>query len=190
MLLLIDNFDSFTFNLMHSFEMEGIPVNILRNSTADLRTCQNLRPSALVIGPGPGSPAQATNSNAFIKEFAGKIPILGVCLGHQCIGELFGGKVIRAAAPMHGKVSSIYHDERTVFQGLQQGFSATRYHSLIVASDTLPSCLEISARTIDGEIMGIRHRELPIEGVQFHPESCMTPEGSKLISNFLKLIKR
>lgn len=186
MLLLIDNFDSFTFNLAHSFEALGIPVHTLRSSLADLDTCLTLSPNALVIGPGPGAPHQAKMSNNLILKFAGKIPILGICLGHQCIGELFGGKVVKAKKPMHGKVSPIYHDGRTIFSDLSQGFLATRYHSLIVERSSLSDCLSISAETADGEIMGLRHLDLSIESVQFHPESCMTDEGQIIFTNFLK----
>lgn len=185
MLLLIDNFDSFTFNLVHCFESLGVQVEVLSSSLADLITCRSLAPQALVIGPGPGAPAQAISSNKLILEFSGKIPILGVCLGHQCIGELFGGRVVRAKQPMHGKTSAISHDGKTLFAGISQGFSATRYHSLIVHRDSLPQCLEVSANTGDGEIMGLRHRFKAIEGVQFHPESCTTQDGDLLISNFL-----
>lgn len=183
---MIDNFDSFTFNLVHSFEALGMRVQVLRNTLADPESCRKLNPAALVIGPGPGTPGQSNASNKLILEFAGNIPILGVCLGHQCIGELFGGKVVRAKFPMHGKISEIYHDDRSLFKGIPQKFSATRYHSLIVDRASLPECLEISAETAEGEIMGLRHKELSIEGVQFHPESCMTPAGHLILDNFLK----
>ena len=181
MILIVDNYDSFTYNLAQAFGTLGRRVEVQRQPAA------RLRPTHLVISPGPGSPKQATLSCRMIRRFAGKIPILVVCLGHQCIGHVFGGRVVRAARLMHGKTSRIYHDHRGLFRGLSNPFEATRYHSLIVTEKGLPADLEITAHTAEGEIMGLRHRRLPIEGVQFHPESILTPAGSDLLRNFLDL---
>jgi para-aminobenzoate synthetase component 2 len=187
MLLFIDNFDSFTYNLIQMFEVQGVQTCVVRNHSR----CHPAPPRFLVVGPGPGDPAQAGISKERIAQFAGLIPILGVCLGHQCIGELFGGRVIRAKRPMHGKTSHIQHDGTGVFTGLPQGFIATRYHSLIVERASLPNCLQITAETEEGEIMGLRHREFhDLEGVQFHPESILTESGTALIANFLKQSKK
>lgn len=185
MLLLIDNFDSFTYNLVQCFQVLQADITVVRNNTKTLHECIQMNPKYLVISPGPGTPAQAGVSKALIEYYSGKIPILGVCLGHQCIGELFGGHVVRAKAPMHGKTSTIYHQGTGVFANMPQGFRAMRYHSLIVARETLPAALEITAETAEGEIMGLRHREYPIEGVQFHPESIMSESGLTILSNFI-----
>lgn len=187
MLLLIDNFDSFTFNLVHAFHALGVGLKVVRNSCS-VDACIALQPSGLVVGPGPGDPDGAGCSLAIIEALAKKgVPTLGVCLGHQAIAQSFGGKVIRAQMPMHGKLSTIYHTGYGLFSGVPNPFSATRYHSLIACRKTIPSCLEISAETAEGEIMAIQHRFLPIYGVQFHPESIATPEGWRLFDNFLKL---
>lgn len=188
MLILIDNFDSFTYNLAHAFQTLKTPVRVVRNHALSLEECLKLGPSHLVIGPGPGSPAQSGISKDLIRALAGKIPILGVCLGHQCLGELYGGSIVRAKKPMHGKRSPIIHDQKGVFLEMPPYFLATRYHSLIIERSTLPPCLEISAETDEGEIMGVRHREIPkLEGVQFHPESITTEAGMSLLQNFLQL---
>lgn len=186
MLLLIDNYDSFTYNLVQSFQLLNVDTQVYRNNRTTLKACIGMNPSYLVIGPGPGTPAQAGVSKELITYFSGKIPIFGVCLGHQCIGELFGGCVIKAKAPMHGKASAISHSQKDLFEGIPQGFSAMRYHSLIVDKTTLPSCLEITAETDDGEIMGLKHRHYAIESVQFHPESIMTDSGMMILENFIK----
>ncbi|WP_032125903.1 MULTISPECIES: aminodeoxychorismate/anthranilate synthase component II [Candidatus Protochlamydia] len=185
MLLFIDNFDSFTYNLVQCFQIIGIELQVVRNQALSLADCLDLRPTHLVIGPGPGSPSQAGLSKSLMHACAGHLPILGVCLGHQAIAELYGGDVIRSAFPMHGKTSPIHHDGRGVFHGIPQAFHATRYHSLVVKKETLPECLEISAETPDGEIMGLRHRSCKMEGVQFHPESILTEYGLSLLRNFL-----
>jgi para-aminobenzoate synthetase component II len=185
MILLLDNYDSFTYNLAQYLGQMGQTLLVRRNDMISLDEIADLRPERIVISPGPGTPRQAGISVALIERFAGKIPILGVCLGHQAIGEAFGGRVIRAAKLMHGKTSTIHHDERTVFRGLPQDFLATRYHSLIVERKTLPRELEISAETADGVIMGLRHRKMKVEGVQFHPESVLTNNGFQLLQNFL-----
>lgn len=187
MLLLIDNFDSFTYNLSVMFEVQGVETRVVRHNALSIAECLALGPRALVVGPGPGDPSQAGISKELLAAAADKIPILGVCLGHQCMGEIFGGRIVRAKKPMHGKTSRILHDGRGLFTDLPQGFIATRYHSLVVERSSLPSCLQISAETDDGEIMGLRHREFPhLEGVQFHPDSVLTTQGSALIQNFLK----
>ena len=186
MLVMIDNYDSFTYNLVQYFGQLGVEVQVYRNDQTDLADLERLRMSHLVISPGPGSPKDAGVSVAAIRHFSGKIPILGVCLGHQAIGEAFGGEVVRAPRLMHGKTSLIYHDGRDIFQGIPSPFEATRYHSLIVNRDTLPDCLQVSAQTAVGEIMGLRHREHVIYGVQFHPESILTGEGMNILNNFLK----
>ncbi len=184
MLLFIDNFDSFTYNLIQLFEVQGVETCVVRNNC----DWQNFTPNAIAIGPGPGNPSEAGISKELIATYAGRLPILGVCLGHQCIGELFGGRVIRAKRPMHGKTSRILHDGHGLFADIPQGFIATRYHSLIVERASLPNYLQISAETEEGEIMGLRHRDFPaLEGVQFHPESVLTVAGSALIANFLKM---
>ena len=188
MLLVIDNYDSFTYNLVQYLGELGEKIEVRRNDQVTLDEIENtLKPERIVISPGPGTPDDAGISLGVIDRFAGKIPILGVCLGHQAIGQAFGGNVVRAPVLMHGKSSEICHDGRTIFKGLSDHFPAGRYHSLIVEKRSLPHCLEISAYTNDDIIMGLRHRELTVEGVQFHPESLLTTEGKRLLSNFLKL---
>jgi len=187
MLLLLDNYDSFTYNLAQYLGQMGQTLEVRRNDQITLDEIEILQPERIVISPGPCTPAEAGISEPLIKRFAGKIPILGVCLGHQAIGEVFGGRVIRAPQVMHGKTSEIHHDGKTIFRGLPQDFPATRYHSLIVERKSLPRCLEISAETHDGIIMGLRHRKFAVEGVQFHPESVLTNAGFKLLENFLKI---
>src|SRR5262249_28137648 len=188
MLLVIDNYDSFTYNLVQYLGELGEQIEVRRNdeTSIDEIACQ-IVPNRIVISPGPGTPEDAGVSMNVIREFGGKVPILGVCLGHQSIGQVFGGKVVRAPKLFHGKSSPVQHDGKTIFVGLAQNFGAGRYHSLIVEQAGLPDCLEVSARTVDGIIMGLRHRTMKIEGVQFHPESIMTTEGKQLLSNFLRL---
>jgi para-aminobenzoate synthetase component 2 len=185
-LLLIDNYDSFTYNLVQAFLVLGAQVSVYRNDTLTPQAAQALAPSHLCISPGPGTPYDAGVSMDMIRAFAGRIPVLGVCLGHQSIVEVFGGKVVRAERLMHGKTSLVQHDERTLFAGLPQPCEVGRYHSLIASPASLPAQLEVSARTAEGEIMAVRHRTLSVEGVQFHPESILTPQGPTLLSNFLK----
>ena len=187
MLLVIDNYDSFTYNLVQYLGELGQQLRVVRNDAMSVEEIVALKPERIVISPGPCTPKEAGISVETIKRLAGSIPILGVCLGHQSIGEAFGGEVVRAERLMHGKTSMIRHDQRTVFRNLPNPFEATRYHSLIVRRETLPSCLEISAETAEGEIMGLRHRTYPIEGVQFHPESILTRPGKDLLRNFLSL---
>ena len=184
-LLLVDNFDSFVFNLAQAFGALGAEPIVVRND-ASIEELRTLDPDAVVISPGPGTPADAGVSIDAIKHFSGSRPVLGVCLGHQCIGAAFGGRVSRASVgPVHGKTSQISHDGRSVFEGLPSPFTATRYHSLAIAEGAWPEDLEISARSEDGVVMGVRHRELPVEGVQFHPESVLCPDGVRLLANFL-----
>jgi anthranilate synthase component 2 len=185
MLLMIDNYDSFTFNLVQYFGELGQEVRVFRNDEITLEGVHKLKPAQIVISPGPCTPNEAGISVPLIREFAGKIPILGVCLGHQAIGQALGGRIVHAKQLMHGKTSAIHHDARGVFSGLPDGFIATRYHSLVIERASLPACLEVSAWTDDGEIMGVRHKELAVEGVQFHPESILTEHGHKLLGNFL-----
>jgi para-aminobenzoate synthetase component II len=188
MLLVIDNYDSFTYNLVQYLGELGETVEVRRNNQVTLDEIEtSLRPERIVISPGPGTPDDAGVSLGVIERFSGKIPLLGVCLGHQSLGQAFGGRVIRAPELMHGKASEVSHDGKTIFAGLSDNFLAGRYHSLIVERETLPECLEISASTKDGIIMGLRHKELKVEGVQFHPESILTSEGKQLLANFLKL---
>ncbi len=187
MILVIDNYDSFTYNLVQYFGELGADLRVYRNDAITVDQIRELKPERIVISPGPGVPKDAGITIAAIRAFAGKIPILGVCLGNQAIGEAFGGRVVRAAYLMHGKTSEICHDSATIFRGLPYRFKATRYHSLIVEKEGLPDSLEVSATTPDGLIMGLRHREYPVEGVQFHPESVMTQHGKKLLQNFLRL---
>jgi len=187
MLVMIDNYDSFTYNLVQYFQVLKERVLVYRNDEITPLQIEELRPKYLVISPGPCTPKEAGVSVKLIQEFAGKIPILGVCLGHQSIGAAFGAKIVRAKRIMHGKTSMIYHDDKTIYKGIENPFVATRYHSLVVERDSLPGCLEISAWTEGDEIMGIRHKEYPIEGVQFHPESILTKVGLKILENFLKL---
>jgi len=187
LLLLIDNYDSFTYNLVQGFLVLGAEVSVYRNDALSTQAALALAPSHLCISPGPGTPYDAGVSMDMIRAFAGRIPVLGVCLGHQSIVEVFGGKVVRADRLMHGKTSQVQHDGRTLFAGLPQPCEVGRYHSLIAAPASMPAELEVSARTAEGEIMGVRHRQLLVEGVQFHPESILTPEGPRLMSNFLGL---
>lgn len=189
MILMIDNFDSFTYNLVQYFEVLGEEVLVYRNNALSMEEIEKLSPDYIVISPGPCTPREAGISVEVIKEFSGKIPILGVCLGHQSIAYAFGGKIISARRLMHGKTSQIFHDGKTIFKGLPNPFEATRYHSLAVDEKTLPVEFEVSARAEDGEIMGIRHRKFVLEGVQFHPESILTKGGMKLLKNFLKIGK-
>ncbi|HEY6119086.1 MAG TPA: aminodeoxychorismate/anthranilate synthase component II [Pyrinomonadaceae bacterium] len=188
MLLVIDNYDSFTYNLVQYLGELGQKVDVRRNKETTAAEIEGkLKPDKIVISPGPGTPSDAGISLNVVERFAGKIPILGVCLGHQVIGQVFGGNVVRAPELMHGKASEIFHDGRTIFSGITDGFLAGRYHSLMVERDSLPECLEISASTNDDIIMGLRHKTLKVEGVQFHPESILTPSGKQLLENFLKL---
>mgnify|MGYP001579936840 FL=1 len=187
MLLMIDNYDSFTYNLVQHLGELGENIRVFRNDKVTIKEIEKLRPERIVISPGPCTPREAGISVEVIKHFAGKIPIFGVCLGHQAIGAAFGGDIIRAPRLMHGKTSMINHDGKTIFKGLPNPFEATRYHSLIIKKETLPSCLEISAWTDKNEIMGVRHKEFIVEGVQFHPESILTKVGKDLLKNFLKL---
>lgn len=186
MLLMIDNYDSFTYNLVQYLSELGADVRVYRNDKITIPEIEALEPSMIVISPGPCSPKEAGISMQVIDYFKGKVPILGVCLGHQSIGAVFGGKIVSAPTLMHGKVSMIYHDGKTIFAELSNPFPATRYHSLVIDKSTLPQCLEVSAWTDDGVIMGVRHKEFVIEGVQFHPESILTTEGKRLLQNFLK----
>ena len=185
MIVIIDNYDSFTYNIVQTIGGMGAEVRVFRNDTVDISFIEGLKPDRLLISPGPCTPTKAGISIEAIRYFAGKIPILGVCLGHQSIGEAFGGDTIRASRLMHGKTSPISHDGKGVFTNLPNPFEAMRYHSLVVSAATLPECLEITAKSDQGELMGLRHRELPIEGVQFDPESIMTPDGVQLLKNFL-----
>jgi len=187
MLLMIDNYDSFTYNLVQYFGELGEEVRVFRNDEITVEAIAALQPDRLVVSPGPCSPAEAGISVELIQRFSDKIPTLGVCLGHQAIGAAFGGEIIRAPLLMHGKTSRIHHDGKTLFEGLPNPFEATRYHSLLIRKDTKPDCLEITAWTDAGEIMGVRHKEFVIEGVQFHPESILTVAGKDLLRNFLKL---
>ena len=187
MLLMIDNYDSFTYNLVQYFGELGEEVQVYRNDEIDLDAITALKPDHIVISPGPCTPNEAGISVPVIKAFAGQVPILGVCLGHQSIGQAFGGKIIRAQQLMHGKTSMIHHKDSGVFAGLSNPLRATRYHSLVIERESLPDCLEITAWTDDGEIMGVRHKTLPIEGVQFHPESILTEYGHEMLANFLKV---
>jgi anthranilate synthase/aminodeoxychorismate synthase-like glutamine amidotransferase len=183
MIIVIDNYDSFTYNLVQYLGELGEELRVFRNDRVTVEEIERLKPSSIVISPGPGAPQQAGISEKVVQCFHKTIPILGVCLGHQAIGEVFGGKIVRAPSLMHGKTSPIFHDSKTVFRGLPQGFPATRYHSLVVTD--VPPMLEVSAQTHDGVVMGLRHREYPVEGIQFHPESIMTVVGKQLLSNFL-----
>lgn len=190
MLVMIDNYDSFTYNLVQYFGELGMEIAVYRNDEITITELEALQPSHIVVSPGPCTPQEAGISVEVIKHFAGKVPILGVCLGHQSIGEAFGGKTVRAKRVMHGKLSDIHHNGQGVFQSLQTPFEATRYHSLVVEQESLPDCLEVSAWTLDDkgeheEIMALRHKELPIQGVQFHPESILTEHGHTLLKNFL-----
>jgi len=185
-ILLIDNYDSFTYNVVQGFAKQGANVMVYRNDAIDVATAQTLAATHLVISPGPGRPEDAGISLQMIAAFADDIPMLGICLGHQCLVSHFGGEIIRAERLMHGKTSMVKHDGKTIYAGLSQPFEAGRYHSLCADANTLPAELELTAQTERGEIMGVRHRELPLEGVQFHPESVLTPEGDHLMANFMR----
>ena len=187
-LLLIDNYDSFTYNLVQAFLILGAEIDVHRNDAITVEEALTQKHTHLVISPGPGTPRDAGVSMQMIEAFAGRIPIFGVCLGHQSLVEVFGGKVVRAPRLMHGKVSPVAHDGKGVFNGMPEPFQAGRYHSLIAEPSSMPDVLEVTARTAEGEIMGVRHKSLPIEGVQFHPESVLTPEGPVLMGNFLKIL--
>jgi para-aminobenzoate synthetase component 2 len=184
--LLIDNYDSFTYNLVQAFLILGAEVDVHRNDAISVEQALTQKYTHLIISPGPGKPRDAGVSMRMIQAFAGRIPIFGVCLGHQALVEVFGGKVVRAARLMHGKVSPVLHDGKGVYAGMRQNFEAGRYHSLIAEPSSMPAELEVTSRTAEGEIMGVRHRSLPVEGVQFHPESVLTPDGPALMENFLK----
>jgi anthranilate synthase/aminodeoxychorismate synthase-like glutamine amidotransferase len=184
MVLMIDNYDSFTYNLVQYLAELGVEVRVARNDEISIDAVQALAPRAIVISPGPGAPERAGISLELIRRLAGRVAILGVCLGHQAIGQAFGGKVVRAQRVMHGKVSSLRHDGEGLFRGLPADFRATRYHSLAVERESLPACLKITAESEDGEIMGLRHRSLAIEGVQFHPEALLTEHGHRMLQNF------
>lgn len=185
MIFVLDNYDSFVYNLVQYLGVLGQEIQVYRNDAISVDAVGDLNPSVILISPGPCTPKEAGISMDVISAYAGKIPILGVCLGHQSIGQVFGGKVIRAAQVVHGKVSQIHHDNKTIFQGIQNPFIATRYHSLIIERESLPDCLEISAETETGEIMGMRHKQFHVEGVQFHPESILTDAGMQILRNFL-----
>ena len=187
-LFLIDNYDSFTYNLFQYLSELGAEVIVRRNDKFTFDELEAEHPDGIVISPGPGRPEDSGLSCEVISHYAGRYPILGVCLGHQAIGQVFGGEVVRAPSIFHGKVSEIHHDGRTIFAGLPNPFVATRYHSLVIDPSSVPDCLEVSARTADGVIMGVRHRELPIEGVKFHPESALTGEGKHLLKNFIDAV--
>ena len=187
MILVIDNYDSFTYNLVQYLGELGAELDVRRNDEVTFEEIEAKLPDKILISPGPGTPSEAGVSLKVIERFSGRVPVLGVCLGHQAIGQVFGGRVVRAPVPVHGKASKISHDGKTIFENLAPQFEVGRYHSLIVERESLPQCLEVSATTDDGLIMGLRHRELNIEGVQFHPESILTTEGKKLLANFLKL---
>jgi len=187
MLLVLDNYDSFTYNIVQYFGELGAELIVRRNDEITVEEIAAFKPERICISPGPCTPREAGISNAVIRAFGATTPILGVCLGHQCIGDVFGGEVVRAGRLMHGKTSPILHDGKGVFAGLPSPFEATRYHSLIVRRDSVPAVLEITAETAEQEIMGLRHREYPIHGVQFHPESILTPEGKRLLKNFLEM---
>ena len=186
MVLLIDNYDSFTYNLYHYLGELGVEIQVFRNDKITLGQIEDLRPDKIVISPGPCTPKEAGISCDVVRSFGEKIPILGVCLGHQCIGAAFGGKIVRAPAIMHGKLSDIFHDSQTIYQSIKNPFSGMRYHSLVIDPERLPLELSISAQTSEDVIMGVRHRNYPVEGVQFHPESILAKEGKKLLENFLK----
>ena len=187
MVLVIDNYDSFTYNLVQYLGELGAKLRVFRNDKITVRKLASLRPESIIISPGPGAPKDAGISNEAIRAFSGKVPILGVCLGHQCIGEVFGGKIVLAPRIMHGKTSLVYHNKKEIFKNVKNPFEATRYHSLIIKRKAMPSCLDITAETKEKEIMGVKHKNHPTWGVQFHPESIMTKEGKKVLKNFLEL---
>ena len=186
MVLIIDNYDSFTYNLVHLVARVTTEIEVYRNDVLSIEEIQHMQPDAILISPGPGRPADAGISEAIIHTFGRQIPILGVCLGHQAIGEVFGCSIVHAPELMHGKTSAIYHDGQGVYEGMPQGFRATRYHSLVIDRETLPEVLQVTAETEDGVIMGVRHRMWPVEGVQFHPESIMTEGGHRIVKNWLE----
>lgn len=186
MILMIDNYDSFTYNLVQYMGELGADIRVERNDRISIDEIESLAPKKIVISPGPCTPAKAGISVEVIKYFSGKVPVLGVCLGHQSVGTAFGGEIIKAGKLMHGKTSEVRHDGKTLFKDLPNPFTATRYHSLVLNRKTLPDCFEITAESDDNEIMGIRHKELPVEGVQFHPESILTPDGKDLLKNFIE----
>ncbi|MDX1637073.1 MAG: aminodeoxychorismate/anthranilate synthase component II [Balneolaceae bacterium] len=185
MILIIDNYDSFTYNLVHIVARHTDDYRVIRNDDCTVEEVEELDPQGILISPGPGRPDEAGITEPVIRALGDRIPVLGVCLGHQAIGEVFGGKVVHAPKLMHGKTSQIYHDGQSIFDGIEDGFTATRYHSLVLDPETIPEVLEVTARSEDGVIMGVRHRTLPIEGIQFHPESILTNEGPKLVLNWL-----
>ena len=189
MILMIDNYDSFTYNIVQEFGMLGADVRVVKNDAIDCAGIAALRPAALVFSPGPGNPNTAGVTLAAVKAFAGKVPLLGICLGHQSIAQAFGGRIVGTKRLMHGKTSQLKHDGRGLFRGFPQGMEVMRYHSLAVERATLPDCFEISAEAEDGEIMGLRHRTLPVESVQYHPESIGTPDGIRQLRNFLDLVQ-
>jgi len=189
MILVIDNYDSFTYNIVEYLHIIGQEVMVYRNDKIRISDIHHLSPDQILISPGPGSPNEAGITLDVIREFKGRIPIFGVCLGHQAIGQAFGAEVVKADSPVHGKVSQVYHDGKTIYQGLPNPLTVTRYHSLIVRRDRLPDCLEISGETEDGIVMSVRHKEYPIEGVQFHPESILTSHGIEILKNFFSHIK-
>lgn len=188
MIIVIDNYDSFTYNLVHLVARSDHDVRVFRNDAVSVEAIEAMDPHGIMISPGPGRPADAGITEAVVRELGGQIPVLGVCLGHQAIGEVFGGHIVHAPTLMHGKTSEIRHDGRTVFEGVEQDFTATRYHSLVVDSSSVPDDLEVSAETSDGVIMGLRHRSAPIEGIQFHPESVLTIEGPRIIRNWVNSV--
>ncbi len=190
MILVVDNYDSFTYNLVQYLAEMGEDVVVRRNDAIDVPAVRQMAPEAILLSPGPGTPDRAGVTPVIVREMQSELPILGICLGHQAIGEAFGGRIVRAGRIVHGKTSRILHDGRGVFEGLPEGFQATRYHSLAVAQDSVPASLEVTSRSDDGEIMGLRHRSLPIEGVQFHPESILTEHGHALLRNFLRHARR
>jgi anthranilate synthase/aminodeoxychorismate synthase-like glutamine amidotransferase len=187
MILMIDNYDSFTYNLVQYLGELGQQVKVFRNDALAIKDIKKLNPAKIVISPGPGRPEDAGITCEVIRDFSGKIPILGVCLGHQAIGYVFGGKIVSAAKLMHGKTSKIYHNKKDIFKGIPNPFLATRYHSLLVERKSLPECLEITAHTRENEIMGLKHKAYPVWGVQFHPESILTKSGKQILDNFIKL---
>ena len=188
MILVIDNYDSFTYNLVHLVGQHTDEVKVVRNDAITVEEVRALDPDGILISPGPGRPDEAGISEALIRELGPETPVLGVCLGHQAIGEVYGGRITHAASLMHGKTSTVTHDARSIFEDVAQAFTATRYHSLVVDRDTLPDVLDVTAETDDGTIMGLRHREHPVEGIQFHPESVLTTEGPRMVANWLKRV--
>lgn len=189
MILIIDNYDSFTYNLVHLVAEATEDYKVVRNDEITVEQAESLKPNGILISPGPGRPNEAGISEPIIRDMGNQTPILGVCLGHQAIGEVFGAKVTHAPTLMHGKTSKIFHDSETIFKGLESGFTATRYHSLILDKESIPKELKITARTTDGVVMGLRHESLPLEGIQFHPESILTDVGAQLIQNWLQLVQ-